>query len=110
MLRKITYRLTLVASLLLLSTLMPAIGADKSDMHSNDKNKALQSEIQVEKTNINQATNKELAAIKGIGTKKAQAIIDYREENGDFMDLNQLMKVKGIGQGTLKKITPYITL
>jgi competence protein ComEA len=89
---------------------MPAIAADKSDMNSNDKNTAVASEMQIQKTNINQATNKELAAIKGIGTKKAQAIIDYREAHGHFMDLNQLMKVKGIGQGTLKKITPYITL
>lgn len=109
MLKKITYHLTLVASLLLISAFIPALALDKA--LTNDKNIVAQGELlQIEKMNINQATNKELAAIKGIGAKKAQAIIDYRNVNGDFMDIEQLINVKGIGQATLKKIAPYITL
>ena len=106
--RNLTVVVTLVASLLFG---MSALAADKTEALKNDKNKTLQSSMQqVEKININQATNEELAMIKGLGTKKAQAIIDYRQANGDFMDIESLMKVKGIGKGTLEKITPFISL
>lgn len=111
MLKKLTYQLTLVTSLLLASSAIPAFATDNSKALSNEKNTVPQSSMQqMAKTNINQATSKELAAIKGIGTKKAQAIIDYREANGSFTDIQALTKVKGIGQATLKKIAPYISL
>ncbi|GLS90948.1 competence protein ComEA [Psychromonas marina] len=115
MFNKLITRLTLLASLLLVSFAMPALADDKVGAMVDDKSKATQSSMtkstqQMEKVNINQATNKQLAAIKGIGKTKAQAIIDYREAKGNFTDLKQLMNVKGIGQGTLKKITPFISL
>ena len=115
MFNKLMSRLTLLASLLLVSIAMPAIAADTTGLMSESKSKAMQSPMpkptqQMEKVNINQATNKQLAAIKGIGTTKAQAIVDYRKANGDFTDINQLMGVKGIGQGTLKKIAPFVSL
>lgn len=47
---------------------------------------------------INQATAEELAAaLNGIGLKKAQAIVSYREEYGDFTGIEQLKEVPGIG-------------
>ncbi len=50
------------------------------------------------KININYASVEELAsALKWIGEKKAQAIVDYRKENGDFCSIDDLLKVKGIG-------------
>jgi competence protein ComEA len=64
----------------------------------------------IEKININEADLSQLSMIKGIGSKKAQAIIDYRTANGDFMSLEDLEKVKGIGSSTLQKIMPYLTL
>lgn len=52
-----------------------------------------------ERVNINEASVAELAsALKGVGPAKAQAIIEYREENGPFTEINQLMEVKGIGK------------
>ena len=60
--------------------------------------------------NINSADISQLSMIKGIGNKKAQAIIDYRTANGNFTALEDLTKVKGIGQSTLKKILPFLTL
>ena len=46
---------------------------------------------------------KELQKISGLGVKKAQAIIDYREVNGPFTDVKQLLNVKGIGEKFLLK-------
>ena len=111
MLKNLTYPLTLVASLLFVSISMPVLAADNTEALINDKNKTMQSSMQQsEKININKATNEELAMIKGLGTKKAQAIIDYRQANGDFMNIESLIKVKGIGKGTLEKMKPYIAL
>ncbi|PKF61793.1 competence protein ComEA [Psychromonas sp. psych-6C06] len=103
MLRKLTYRLMFVTSLFLLSTGMQVLAADKTE----EVNISSQS---IEKVNVNLATDKQLAAIKGIGMKKAQAIINYRQENGDFVSIEELVKVKGIGKSTLQKISPFITL
>lgn len=54
--------------------------------------------------NINTADAPTLSKnIKGIGMKKAQSIIDYREKNGKFNKVEDLMKVKGIGVKLLEK-------
>lgn len=103
MLKTPTYRLLLVASLFLLPTSLQVFAV----------NKIVETKIvtiNTEKININQASNKQLAEIKGIGTKKAQAIIDYREANGNFVSLEQLLKVKGIGKTMLAKIAPFVSL
>jgi competence protein ComEA len=103
MLNILTYRLLLVASLFMLLPSIQALAADKPEQ--------ILSSVQVtEKTNINQASNKELSEINGIGASKAKAIVDYREKNGDFSSIEELIKVKGIGQSTLQKITPFISL
>jgi competence protein ComEA len=60
--------------------------------------------------NINAAGSTELQEIPGIGEKKAQAIIDYRNQNGPFRSINDLTKVKGIGAKMLEKMKPYIGL
>lgn len=50
------------------------------------------------KVNINTATVEELKILKGIGEKKAEAIIEYRKKNGSFKNKEELMKVRGIGK------------
>ena len=67
-------------------------------------------EITTNKININSADIDQLSLIKGIGIKKAQAIVDYRTSHGKFTTLEEVVNVKGIGKGTLKKIMPYLTL
>jgi len=57
-----------------------------------------------EKININSVSVKQLQDLSGIGQKKAQAIIDYRNEHGSFQTIEEIMSVKGIGQGIFDKI------
>ncbi len=63
----------------------------------------------VEKINVNQADLSTLTRIKGIGHETAQGIITYREEVGSFQTVEDLMKVKGIGEKTLNQIKPFVS-
>lgn len=62
------------------------------------------------KININQADLTQLQQLTGIGEKKAQAIIDYRNENGLFRTIEDLAKVTGIGEKTVEKLRNSITI
>lgn len=58
--------------------------------------------------NINTADKEQLVALPGIGPKAAEAILAYRKDNGNFKSVEELTKVKGIGDKTLEKIRPYL--
>lgn len=60
--------------------------------------------------NINIATVEELTALDGVGEKKAQAIVEYRNENGYFTTVEELTNVSGIGEKTLEKNRNKITV
>src|ERR1041384_2342099 len=60
--------------------------------------------------NINTATKDELVSVKGIGDKRAQAIIDYRTKNGPFKTVDDLEKVPGNGPGLMKQIKPNVSV
>ncbi|MEY8461868.1 helix-hairpin-helix domain-containing protein [Streptococcus merionis] len=60
--------------------------------------------------NINTATLAELQTISGIGAKRAQDIIDYREANGGFKTIDDLNNVSGIGDKTMENLRAYVTV
>lgn len=60
--------------------------------------------------NINSASVEELSSLKGIGQVKAEAIVKYREANGDFKSIDELTKVKGIGEKTVEKLKDDVSV
>src|SRR5699024_12849468 len=69
------------------------------------KKKVAESQI-----NINTASIAELTTLNGIGEKKAQAILTYREEQGLFTTLEEIKNIPGIGDKTFENLKPYITI
>ena len=63
-----------------------------------------------EKVNINAATADQLQALPGIGPSYAQRIVEYREKNGPFKKVEDLLNVTGIGEKTFEKIKDRITV
>ncbi len=68
------------------------------------------SEEKSDLVNINTADLNELITLSGIGPAKAQAIIDYREENGAFKSIDDLQQVSGFGEKTVEKLRESITI
>ena len=73
---------------------------------NNEESKEDNGEI----VNINSASKERLMTLNGIGESKAQAIIDYREENGGFKSVEDIMNISGIGEKTLEKIKDKISI
>ncbi len=78
------------------------------EVGSNNRNDSDNSEIKV--ININNAGVSELSTLVGIGESKAQAIIKYREDNGKFTKIEDIMNVSGIGEKAFEKIKDFITI
>lgn len=64
--------------------------------------------LEGEVMDLNTASCSDLERLPGIGTVRAQDIIDWRQEHGPFSSVDDLKKVKGIGAGVLEQILPYV--
>lgn len=60
--------------------------------------------------NINTASAADLEALSGIGPAKAQAIVEHREKNGAFKNVDDLKLVRGIGDKLLEQLRPQVTV
>lgn len=74
---------------------VPKVGEEAEEIPAGETSKEATKEGKV---NINTATVEELKTLKGVGEKKAEAIIEYRKKNGSFQTKEDLMKVRGIGK------------
>lgn len=63
-----------------------------------------------DKININTATKEELMTLSGIGASKAESILKYRQEHGNFQSIEDLKKIEGIKDGVFNKIKDDITV
>ncbi len=71
---------------------------------------AVQAEEDSGKININKASLADLMTLPGVGEAKANQIIQYREENGAFQSIEDIMLISGIKEGLFQKIKEYITI
>ena len=60
--------------------------------------------------NLNTASVSEIATLPGVGPKAAERIVEYRQKNGGFKKIEELMNVKGIGEKSFLKLKPLITV
>ncbi len=92
--------------------IFPDIKNDATINNTSSSNKVDENETTVNKSiiNINTATIDELDSLPGIGNSKAQNIIDYRNINGNFETIEDIMNVNGIGTAIYEQIKTYITV
>ena len=62
------------------------------------------------KVNLNTAGIEELCSLTGVGEGRAQAIVDYREQNGGFQSIEELMNIDGIKEKTFEKLKEEVTV
>ena len=60
--------------------------------------------------NINTASASDFEALPGIGAKTATRIVDYRQKNGPFKKVEELMNIRGIGEKNFLKLKPQLTV
>lgn len=84
--------------------------ADETMQNGQELEAQVSSKMTQTQYDLNVASVKELASIKGIGLKKAQAIVAYRDQHGDFENIEAVTKVKGLGNKLLQKMKPFVVV
>ena len=85
---------------------VPAVSASLPEVEDGYPDSLLEGEV----IDLNTASAADLTRLPGIGEKRAQAIVDYRESSGPFQSVEELTEVKGIGEGILAQVYDYVTV
>ena len=83
---------------------------DVLEQNSTTENKTEETDSSSRKVNLNTASKEQLMALPGIGESKADSIISYRETNGAFSKVEEVMNIPGIKDGLFEKMKDYITV
>ncbi len=107
---KLTQWISTLTVLLFALNYYATVHAAQHSATNNTLNIATQSMPVTSKLNINTANIEQLSQLPGIGLRKADAIIAYRELNGEFLSVEEIVNVKGIGPKMLAKIIDKISV
>lgn len=100
----------LLAAALMALTLAGASAAYAAEAKSSGKSSAAASADAAAPVDLNSASADQLVAVPGIGESLARRIVEFREKNGAFQSVDDLLKVQGIGEKSLQKLRPHLTV
>ncbi|MCW9706972.1 ComEA family DNA-binding protein [Fodinibius salsisoli] len=86
------------------------IEADTTDEKSDSETKETTTKADKSRINVNKADRETLKTLPGIGPAYSKRIIEYRQKNGGFKTIEELKKIKGIGEKRLEKLKPFVKL
>jgi competence protein ComEA len=103
-------RVLLLSLALFALAALPTTAAAQQGPAAKSTTRSTKSAVPSTPINLNTATQTQLESLPGIGAKAAQRILEFRQKNGSFKKIEDLMNVKGIGEKNFLKLKPYITV
>ena len=105
-------KMNLIASLCCLILMIVSVNQTfaAAQQGAVEKTSVAQESLLASKVDINNADETMLISIPGVGPATATRINNYREANGPFRSVDELLKIKGIGPKVLEKIRPFVTV
>jgi competence protein ComEA len=100
----------MVTRILMAAMLVSALGSTAATAQSKPTTPKATVTTAAAPVNLNTATAEQLATIPGVGPKMAERIIEYRQKNGGFKKVEDLMNVSGVGEKSFLKMKPLITV
>lgn len=102
--------LRMLLSIVTLSVFVIARPGDAHAVQASSGDRAPAKAAIVATVNINTASVNDLDALPGIGSKTAALIVEYRQKNGPFKKIEELMNVRGVGEKSFLKLKPQLTV
>lgn len=86
------------------------VGAAVAPLHASAPAAAKPAASEIRPIDINTADGAALETVPGIGKSLSARILAFREKNGSFQTVDDLLKVQGIGEKSIEKLRPYLTV